>query len=181
MQHIVLVMDVSIAMAMRDLFDPARGVALGVAAGVDRSPDHRLAAVIAVSSRARLTSVAELTDMRCDMEYGIDLDGALDLARHELGDRDGRVVLVSSLDFHHRHADGNRIAIVTPESLAEGRRTLEEWLGGGLQIDLLLCSSDQGRVHGERVRAICAEHGAPIVDLERGSELLERYLGALAS
>lgn len=181
MRHVVIVLDVSIAMAMRDLFEAARNVALTVAADVDRSPDHGLVSVIAVSSGARPVSVGELSRLSCDLEYGIDLDAALDLARHELGDREGRVVLISSLDFHVRHADGGYIAVVTTESLAAGRDVLAGWLDRGLPIDLLLCSSDQGRVHGERVRRVFTDRGATIVDLEHGVELVESYLHALAT
>jgi hypothetical protein len=180
-QHIVIVLDVSIAMAMRDLFEPARDVALGVADDIGRSPDHHLVAVIAVSSSARLISHAELSQLRSDFEHGIDLDGAFELARHELAGRDGRVVLISSLDFHVRHADGGYIAITNSESLAAGRDVLAGWLDGGFPLDLLLCSSDQGRVHGERVRQVFTDRGARIVDLEHGVDLVESYLHALAT
>jgi uncharacterized protein with von Willebrand factor type A (vWA) domain len=175
-QHVVIVVDVSIAMAMRDLFDAARDVARRVAAVTERSPDHRLVAVIAVSSDARLISHAQLSHLTSDFRHGIDLDAALDLARHELAGRDGRVVLISSLDCHVRHADGGHIAIATPESLAAGREVLAAWLDRGLPLDLLLCSSDQGRVHGERVRRVFADRGATIVDLEDGVESFETYL-----
>ena len=181
MQHIAIVVDVSIAMAMRDLFGGAREVVCSLAAMVERSPDHRLVAVVAVSSSARLLSASDLPALTCDFEYGLDVDGALDLARHEIGGREGRVVLISSLDFHVRHADGGYIAIATPESLATGRHALAHWLDRGLPVDLLLCSSDQGRVHGERVRKIFADRGATIVDLEHGVELFETYLNALAT
>lgn len=180
-RHVAIVLDVSIAMAMRDLFEAARAAALTLAAEIDRSPDHRLVSVIAVSSGARPVSVTELSHLTCDLEYGIDLDAALDLARHELGDRDGRVVLISSLDFHVRHAHGGYIAIATTESLAAGREVLAGWLDRGVAIDLLLCSSDQGRVHGERVRSVFTDRGATIVDLDHGAALIESYLHASAT
>lgn len=176
MEHVVIVVDVSIAMAMRDLRDGALEVARSIANAVDRSTDHQLAAVIAVSSSARLLGRSDLARATWDSDHGIDIEGALALARHEVGDGPGRVVLISSLDFHHRHLDGTYIAIATPESLADGREALARWLDAGLRIDLLLCSSDQGRVHGDRIRNLFARSGAALVDLAGGSDAVDAYL-----
>lgn len=174
----VVVVDLSVSMPLRGVFERGRDAAVAVTAYLERSSRHRLAGVVGTSSRARTLSVAELPGLDWDFDYGVDLHGAFELASSLLVGSDGRVVLISAVEFNHRRRDGTYTANRDAASQAAGRDTIARWLDAELAVDLLWCVGapwPTGR-HEQTIRSLIRGHGGFVAQVDGDTPVVDTYL-----